>query len=125
VLKHVFDRGIHDDIPQWRRDETTRQIAQKSKNASDLAATLANLPRDIANVRAGKAIGWRDWGAKIYFAQFDNLDGSLTPRERLTSVIGEVNAAAMLEGFAVLLARPDLPSPADAAAIAVTGGQRT
>ena len=31
----------------------------------------------------------------------------------------------MLEGFAVLLERPDLPSPADAAAIAVTGQRGT
>ncbi len=84
-----------------------------------------NLSRDIADVRAGKAIGWLDWGAQIYFAQFDDLDGSLTPRERLTSVIGDVNAVAMLEGFAVLLEQPDLPSPADAAAIAAAGQRGT
>ena len=124
-LKPVFDRETYSDIPQWRRDETEREIGLKTKNASDLAATLVNLSRDIANVRAGIAINWLDWGAQIYFAQFDDLDGSLTPCERLISVIGDVNAAAMLEGFAVLLKRPDLPSPVDAAALAVTGQQGT
>ena len=57
--------------------------------------------------------------------QFDELDGSLTPRARLTSVIGDVNAVAVLEGFAALLERPDLPSPADAATVAVTGRRGT
>jgi hypothetical protein len=125
ALKPIFDRGIHDDIPQWRRDETAREMAHKTKNARDLAATLANLSRDIADVRAGKAIGWLDWGAQIYFAQFDGLDDSLTQRERLVSVVGEDNARAVLEGFAALVKRPDLPSPADAATIAVTGQRGT
>ena len=125
TFKPIFDRGIYDDIPQWRRDETNREISLKTKNATDLAATLPNLSRDIANVRAGKSIGWLDWGAQIYFAQFDDLDGSLMPRERLTSVVGDVNTVAMLEGFAALLERPDLPSPADAAALAATGRQGT
>ena len=98
TLRPVFDGIIHEDIQQWRRDETEREIALKTKNASDLAATLVNLSRDIADVRAGKAIGWLDWGAQIYFAQVDDIDGSLTPRERLTSVIGDVNASGHAGG---------------------------
>ena len=125
ALKPVFDRGIHDDIPQWRRDETEREIAHEIRNASDLAATRANLSHHIADVRAGTAISWLDWGAQIYFAQVDDIDASLTPQERLISVVGEDNALAMLEGFAALLERPDLPSPVDAAAVALTGHRGT
>ena len=125
ALKPVFERGIHDDIPQWRQDETEREIARKTKNASDLAATLANFSREIADVRAGKAIDWLAWGANIYFAQVDDIDASLTPQVRLASVVGEDNARAMLEGFGVFLERPGLPSPSEAAAVAVTGRRET
>jgi hypothetical protein len=101
--------------------KTQREKAFALHEALRMAETLADFERNVSAIRVGQSDPWISWAADIYFAQFDALDASLTPVERLNTTLGEANTAAVLEGFAATLDRVDLPSPTDVATIGING----
>jgi hypothetical protein len=119
-LAPIFERAISVPIPSWQWDQNLRQAAKALKEQKQLAKTIANFTADLPAIRKGQHIGWLAWAAQICFGEFIGVDTTLAPRERLAKTVGEANAAAAMEGFIAWLDRPDLPSPAEVTALAVT-----
>ena len=86
-----------------------------------MEATLKEFAQNLSTIREGQDDARLAWAANIYFADFDDVDVSISPVERLNTVLGERNAVAVLEGFAAYLERTDLPLPADVARIGIRG----
>ncbi len=120
-LKSIYDEMVCIEIPEWRRSDAARDVARSRKNARDLEQTVKNFGHAVHAIRSGNDVGWLAWAARIYFAEFEDIDVTLAPLDRLRSVIGEDYCAVALDGFAALLQRPDIPAPIDVAKISVCG----
>ena len=120
-LKQAYDEVVAEEIPEWRREDSERELVRGRQEALQMEATLKEFARNLSRIRGGQDDAWLAWAANIYFAEFDDLDVSISPLERLNTVLGEANALAVLEGFAACLERVDLPFPADVARIGMRG----
>ena len=118
-LTQIYDEITYVEIPEWRRSEAAREVARSRKNARDLEQTIKNFGCAVPAIRLGQEVGWLAWAARIYFAEFEDIDVTLAPLDRLRSVIGEAYCAVALDGFAALLQRPDIPAPIDVANVSV------
>jgi hypothetical protein len=56
------------------------------------------------------------WAADVYFANFSDVDGAKSPRERLEDELGPENTVAVLDGLKALVRTGALPSLQDLAA---------
>lgn len=63
-----------------------------------------------AQIRSAEHLGWIQHIAKIYFAEYANLDRSSPPHQRLAAWFGESRVQACLEGLRSSLSRERLPS---------------
>lgn len=107
----VRDRSTSYPLPDKYLDRTSRRPAEEEGSFETLRQ---NFERDAEQIRSGAHLGWLDHIAKIYFAFFGELEQIATPRERLVATIGDANAETALAGFRAALARPDLPTFAEA-----------
>lgn len=83
-----------------REDKSDENRAQEQKEFDEHAG----------EIRQGSHLGWLQHAARIYFAHYADIDGTLSPRDRLAAWLGDQRAGIALEGFAALLSRNDLPS---------------
>jgi hypothetical protein len=86
-VKEVYDKVVVEDIPEWRREDSEREIVRRRQEARQMEATLKEFARSLSAIRAGRDDAWLGWAADIYFAQSDGLDASTSPIERLNTVL--------------------------------------
>jgi hypothetical protein len=65
---------------------------------------------DAGLIRSGNHLGWLAWTAQVYFSLFTGVDENATPRERLTTLLGEIHAETAIEGLIALLEHSDVPT---------------
>jgi predicted NACHT family NTPase len=70
----------------------------------------AEFQMDMDQIRSGAHKGWLAHLAQIYFAQYSDVDRSLTPRERLGTWLGSDKVPAAIEGLLNSLAQADAPT---------------
>ena len=63
-----------------------------------------------AQIRSAEHFGWIEHIAKIYFAEYADLDRSSSPHQRLAAWFGEPRVQACLESLRATLSRKPLPS---------------
>jgi hypothetical protein len=85
-LKQAYDEVVAEEIPDWRREDSESEIVRSRQEALQMEATLKGFARDLSAIRTGQHDGWLAWAANIYFAESEDLDASISPRERLDTV---------------------------------------
>jgi predicted NACHT family NTPase len=65
---------------------------------------------DEAQIRIAGHLGWITHIAKIYFAEYAEVDRSISPHQRLAAWLGESRVQACVEGLRATLSREPLPS---------------
>lgn len=101
-LKNIMDAFLVCDLDDWqfeRRDKRAALRKEQYENREKLRADFADKRETI---RSGQAIGNLAYAAQIYLNQFTDVDRDAEPAARLASFLGDENAAAALEGFAVM-----------------------
>jgi hypothetical protein len=108
-LKGIKDKHLSELISDWHREHQETIARRAAERADRRAKSRAGFEQHQAEIRSGASLAWLDFLAKIYFCLFADVDGKKTPRERLVSELGELNAEIAIEGFRALLRRDDFP----------------
>jgi hypothetical protein len=108
-LTVVRDRNLSDPISDWHKDQREKVFQRAAERADRRAKNRSEFEQYKGEIRSGANLEWLAWLANIYFCLFIDVDGKKTPRERLASEVGEVNAEIAIEGFRALLRRDDFP----------------
>jgi hypothetical protein len=117
-LQKIRERYLATEIPDWQRSHSETTLARAAKRDQDLVEAREQFAAGADGVRKGQDLGRLAWAAGVYFGDFQDIDLSLPPVERLRRTFGEENASAAIEGFVATLGRSDLPSLSDVVALA-------
>jgi hypothetical protein len=102
-------------IEGWQAGDKRRAAAELEKRITGRQRNLRQFAIDQSRVKNGTHLGWMIWAADVYFANFNNVDGAKSPRERLEDELGAENTVAVLEGFKSFVRTGALPTLNDLA----------
>lgn len=100
------------EIQDWRVNDSDRRREERERRSEGRARNLAEFESHRELIRSGMHFGWLAWIAKVYFAHFYDLDRQASPRERLTSELGERGAEVAIQGLIALVRRGEATEPA-------------
>jgi hypothetical protein len=103
------------EIQGWQAEDKQRAVAELEKRRAGRLKNLQQFAKDIANIKNGTHLGWLIWAADVYYANFGDVDGTKSPRERLEDELGAENTAIVLDGLKALVRTGVLPSLHDLA----------
>ncbi len=109
ALKPVLQPYLLCDLDWWHSDHRQRRAEEKRGRQGRQDQNRARFAANAHLIREGKHWGWLGFAAEVYFDHYHDLDSTAAPRDRLSSYLGEDNAAAAIDGFRALV--DDHPSP--------------
>jgi hypothetical protein len=110
-LRAARDRALSCSISDELLERRSHALGQQEEGADESEeARKRNFEADAGLIRGGIHLGWLVWAAQVYFCLFIDMDEDATPRERLTTLLGETNAETAIEGFIAVLAHADVPT---------------
>jgi hypothetical protein len=108
-LKDVRNDNLSEPISDWHRERQETVARRAAETADRRFKNRKDFEQHQAEIRSGANLGWLDWLAKIYFCLFIDIDAKKSPRERLVSELGEMNAEIAIEGLRASLRRDGFP----------------
>ena len=110
-LRAVRDRALSCSVSDELLERRSRGSGHQDEDANESAEERQRkFEADAGLIRTGSHLGWLAWAAQVYFCLFTDLDEDATPRERLTTLLGETHAETAIDGFIAVLAHPDVPT---------------
>jgi hypothetical protein len=94
-------------LPEGYLDHKAKRPPEYEVN---LKKQLADFDADEPSIRSAQKLGWIQHIARIYFAEYSDVDKSKSPRERLIAWGGESRAETCLESLRATLVREPLPT---------------
>jgi len=108
-LRSIRDAAISAKLPDGYLKLKIGQHDREAKDEKGRERNRAQFDADVAAIRDGSHAGWLSFLAEIYYGMFSDLDGKVTPQQRLASIIGEANVPAAMGGLNAAIARSDVP----------------
>jgi glutamyl-tRNA synthetase len=102
-------RGIQCVLPTEYFSHRTGDT-EPEDNDAELERLRAGFAADAEGIRVGENLDRLTWAAMIYFALFNDVEQTASPRERLVTFLGPESTVAAVAGFKAVLERQDLPS---------------
>ncbi|MCI5208616.1 MAG: hypothetical protein D3910_07445 [Candidatus Electrothrix sp. ATG2] len=112
LLEPICQEACQCEVEDWRRDDIQRNIKCKRKSQEKKAQDNINLEKTKESIVQGKHLHNIGLLARVYFG-FNSYNNSLSPIERLSEQVGDQHINPALKGFAAVLKRDNLPTPAD------------
>jgi hypothetical protein len=109
-LRSIRDNLLASAIQSWRTEDKQRAATELEKRRAGCLKNLKQFAKDIDKIKDGTHLGWMIWTADVYFANFSDVDGAKSPRERLEDELGSENTVAALDGLKALARTGTLPS---------------
>jgi hypothetical protein len=110
-LRDIRDSKLVCELSDWRIKSAQHSNAQRAKEEAELQGRRGSFAQHEAEIRAGKALGWIGWLARVYLGQIHHLETSISPSSRLSLMIGHEFVASALAGLVAISDRPDMPEP--------------
>jgi hypothetical protein len=97
-LRAVRDRALSCPVSELLLERRTHVAGQQDDDPNESAeARQLKFEADAGLIRSGNHLGWLAWTAQVYFSLFTDVDEDATPRERLTTLLGETHAETVAE----------------------------
>ena len=110
-LRAVRDRALSCPVSELLLERRSHVAGQQDDDPNESAeARQRKFGADAGLIRSGNHLGWLAWTAQVYFGFFADVDEDATPRERLTTLLGETHAETAIEGLIALLEHADVPT---------------
>jgi len=110
-LRAVRDRALSCPVSELLLERRSHAAGQQDDGIDESAeARQRKFEADAGPIRSGNHLGWLAWAAQVYFGLFTDVDEDATPRERLTTLLGETHAETAIEGLIAVLAHADMPA---------------
>jgi hypothetical protein len=109
-LRPIRDNHLANAIQSWQAEDKQRAAAELENRRAGRLKNLKQFAEDINKIKDGTHLGWMSWAANVYFANFSDVDGAKSPRERLEDELGPENTVAVLEGLKAFARTGTLPS---------------
>jgi hypothetical protein len=109
----IRNKLLADNIQAWQAEDKQRAAAELEKRRAGRLQNLEQFAKDIGEIKDGTHLGWMIWIADVYFANFSDVDGAKSPRERLEDELGPENTITVLDGLKALARTGTLPSLQD------------
>ncbi len=107
------------EIHPWRQREAERLAVEAKKQSQGRERNVAEFQKNALSIEHGLNINWLTWIANIYFANYSDVDSSLSPRQRLEAALGPDSVGSALQGLKAFVRRsrnvPSLTAILDAA----------
>jgi hypothetical protein len=100
-------------VEEWRAEDAKNSLKRAKERLEGRRMNLKAFQTKVEEVRQGKELGWLLWSADVYYANFSDVDSSVTPRQRLEAELGAANVPIVLEGFKALLQSGTAPTLQD------------
>lgn len=115
-LRPIRDNFLAYAIQAWQAADKKRTAAELEKRTAGRLQNLKRFAKEIDKIKDGTHLGWMVWAADVYFANFSDVDGAKSPRERLEYELGPENTVAVLDGLKTVARTGTFPSLKDLAA---------
>ena len=115
-LLPIRDKLLANEVQGWQAEDKQRAAKALEERTAGRLKNLRQFAKDIGKIKDGTHLGWMIWAADVYFANFSDVDGAKSPRERLEHELGLENTVAALDGLKALARTGTLPSLQDLAA---------
>jgi hypothetical protein len=115
AFAQVRDRLLSSRVEDWPRGDAEEFAKRQQKRQQGRQKTQTEFDNNRDAIRLGDHVGWLIWIGDVYFANFSDIDGEATPRQRLQSELGAANTKIAIEGLKAALKRNDLPTVDDVA----------
>lgn len=109
-LGPIRDKLLANALQRWQAEDKQRAAAELKKRSRGRLKNLRQFAKDIDSIKDGTHLGWMTWAAGVYFANFSDVDGAKSPRQRLEDELGPENTVAVLGGLKALARTGTLPS---------------
>jgi predicted NACHT family NTPase len=106
-LRAVRDGAVVANLPSNYLEHRTERGESADENR---AQQQKEFDEHATEIRQGNHLGWLQHLARIYFAHYNDIDGTLPPRDRIAAWLGKERGSVALEGLVASLSRNDLPS---------------
>ena len=109
-LTPIRDRLLSSEVRSWQADDKLIATRATEKRVAGRRRNLQQFESEISSIRNGNSSNWVVWLADLYFANFNDVDGSASPRERILNELGTDNVSAALDGLKAHLRSENIPS---------------
>ena len=100
-------------VEEWRAEDARDALKRARERVEGRRKNIEAFTKHAETVRAGTEHGWLMWAADVYYANFSDVDHSISPRQRLEAELGTPNVSIVVEGFKALLLSGAAPSLQD------------
>lgn len=112
-LEELLTKNLSCPLEAWREEDAQRRARGAAKKQEDRARNLREFAESRNAIQRGAHYGWMDWLGDLYLGRFNDVEKSVTPRERIVAQLGEENAQIAFEGLIAVAFRDDIPSLGD------------
>jgi hypothetical protein len=112
-LEEILTRNLSCPLEAWREEDAQRRAECAAKKQENRARNLREFAKSRNAIRCGTHYGWMEWLGDLYLGRFNDVEKSMTPRERIAAELGEENAQIAIEGLVAVAFRDDIPRLGD------------